>query len=427
MGLALGFVNSILLTRTLGVTGRGEFALFSASFGLLSLLLGLGFDTSLRYHIATGTVAKDRVLASLLLFSAIGAAVALGAARLNHALFSNELFLPASKQSLPFELLLAGVVLSTLLYSGISALFAGYQRFAVLNVASAAFSALSVLVFGVLFRLKQGDSTGIGSDHVFVAFLGLQIFNALVLGAMACRTFGISWSWSLLERTTFASMFRYAALTYVANLAQFLNYRVDTWVVQYFEGPRELGLYSLSANLAMMFSILPRSISTVLLPAMAAQSSDVSLAQACRVARLVMAINVLVAVPAALLAGWWLPLLYGAGFGGATRPFAILLLGCAPFALCVVLAGVLAGMNRADVNLRASLLGLIATVVLDLALIPRYGIEGAAVASATSYLVTTTFVAISFAQIAGLPLWATLLPVPQDFRYLINGVKSLLR
>ena len=71
-------------------------------------------------------------------------------------------------------------------------------------------------------------------------------------------------------------------------------------------------------------------------------------------------------------------------------------------------------MNRPDVNLKASLLGLLATVDLDLALIPRYGIEGVAVASATSYVVTTTFVAISLARIAGLPQLATLLPVPDD-------------
>lgn len=84
-------------------------------------------------------------------------------------------------------------------------------------------------------------------------------------------------------------------------------------------------------------------------------------------------------------------------------------------------------MTRPDVNLKASLLGLLATVDLDLALIPRYGIEGAAVASATSYLVTTTFVAISLARIAGLPLLATLLPVLTTSRNLTNGLKSLLR
>ena len=67
------------------------------------------------------------------------------------------------------------------------------------------------------------------------------------------------------------------------------------------------------------------------------------------------------------------------------------------------------------------------TIILDFMLIPKYGIDGAAVASASSYLVTTAYVTISFARIGSLPLRATILPVPDDFRYLASGLKSFLR
>ena len=427
LGVFLAFANSIFLTRALGVTGRGEFAIFSASFGLLSLLLGFGFDTSLRYHMARGTVAKERVLSSLILFAAIAGVLVFGAAHLNHVLFTNELFLPASKQTLRFELLLAGVVVSSLFYSGIAAVLAGDQRFTTLNVAAVAFSAVSVLVFASLFWLKEGAYPGIGAGEVFAAYLGLQLFNAVVLGIVAFRLLGIRWSWSIFDRDASFAMLRYASLTYVANLAQFLNYRFDTWVVQHFERSEALGLYSLAGNLAMMFWILPRSVSTVLLPAMASPKSDVSMAQGARVARLLLTLNILIAIPVVMAAPWWLPILYGSEFSGSIWPFAILLLGCAPFALCVVQASVLAGIDRADVNMKASALGLLVTIILDFMLIPKYGIDGAAVASASSYLVTTAYVTISFARIGSLPLRATILPVPDDIRYLASGLKSFLR
>ena len=67
------------------------------------------------------------------------------------------------------------------------------------------------------------------------------------------------------------------------------------------------------------------------------------------------------------------------------------------------------------------------TIILDFMLIPKYGIGGAALASSASYLVTTAYVTISFARIGSLPLKATILPVPDDFRYLASGLKSFLR
>lgn len=427
MGLFLAFFNSIFLTRTLGVTGRGEFAMFSASYGLLSLLLGLGLDTSIRYHLARGAVARDRVLPSLVLFVAIVGVTVFGLAHLNHTFFTNELFLPASKQTVRFEVLLAGVVCSNLLYSGIAAVLAGSQRFSVLNAASVALPAVSVLVFGTMLWLKSDQFPRIGSDQVFGAFLVLQLFNAAALGVVACRMLGIGWTWSLLEPDAFLTMIRYAAITYVANLSQFLNYQLDIWIVQYFERSAALGLYSLAGNLAAMFALLPRAVSTVLLPVMASPGSDVSLAQAARVARILMMLNIFVALPVALAAPWWLPFLYGADFSASAWPFTILLVGCAPFALCVVQAGVLAGINRVDVNMKASTLGLAVTLILDFTLIPKYGINGAAVASSASYLVTTAYVAVSFARIGQLPLRAIVLPAPDDIRYLVNGLKNLLR
>ena len=45
----------------------------------------------------------------------------------------------------------------------------------------------------------------------------------------------------------------------------------------------------------------------------------------------------------------------------------------------------LLGRNRLKIDLFASLVGLVATLVLDLILIPRYGFRGAAIASSIAY------------------------------------------
>jgi len=372
-------------------------------------------------------VPRDRILSSLVLFSGVAGAVLLAVVHVNHAFFHNEIFLPASRQAVRFELTLVGVVVANLVYGNIASVFAGTRSFKTLNLASVGFSAASLALYGVLLWSKASGLWPVDSGDVFVAYLGLQLFSAAVLVALAYRQLGVVASRHLLDGALLGSMLRYAGLAWVSNLAQFLNYRVDIWIVQHFTGAATLGLYALAANLATMLWMLPRATSTVLLPAIAAADSGTGFHEAARLGRLSLAVTLLGAVPLALSAPWWITLVYGGDFLGAAQPFALLLVGCVPFTVCVVQAAVLAGVDRQRVNLRASALGLVFTVVLDLALIPRYGIAGAAVASSVSYLVTTAVVLRAFAKAGSVPLAACLVLQPGDVRYVRDGLKSLLR
>ncbi len=262
---------------------------------------------------------------------------------------------------------------------------------------------------------------------MFQVYLAVMLFNAAMLALAAYRMLGVRFSLHLLDAALLRDMVRYATLTWVANIAQFLNYRVDIWIVQYFTGSAALGIYSLAASLAMTLWVLPRSTSTVLMPAMASGDPGAGFPQAARLARLVFGVTAALAIPIVVFSRVWLGLLYGDAFVASAAPFAVLLLGCVPFTLCVILAAALAGVNRQHVNLGASLVGLVATVVLDLVLIPRYGILGAAAASAVSYLVTTAVVVWVFSRIASLPALACVVPEGRDLGYVRDGLKGLLR
>lgn len=427
VNFVLSFGNSILLTRTLGVVGKGEFAIFAASYGILSLLLGFGLDVSIRYFVARERMSREKILTSLVLFVLAAGGIVFAAAHLNHAAFRNELFLPFTRQTLAFELVLAGVVVANLFYSNLSSVFAGTRSFRVLNLATIGFSALSLVVYAALLWAKEVRGLPIASDDVFVAYLALQLVNAGVLGALAYRILGVRPSLGLVDPGLLQEMVRYASKSYLAQVAQFLNYRVDIWIVQAVVGSQGLGLYSLAANLAMTVWVLPRSASSVLLPSVAAGDPGASLPETARLGRLIFVATVLLLIPFALTSGLWIELLYGGEFGGSAVPFVLLLVGCAPFTLCVIHAAALAGIDRHEINLKASAAGLVVTVALDLLLIPRYGIVGAAVASSASYLLTMGIVMKAFADAASLPLRAVLLPVRGDARYVIDGCKSLLR
>jgi O-antigen/teichoic acid export membrane protein len=427
IGLVLSFGNSVFLTRALGVTGRGEFAIFTAAVGLLSILLGLGLEVSLRYYIAKGQVPRDRLLTSTLLYIVLVSSALWMAVHLNHLLLSNDLFLPASKQTTIFELALVGVVAANLFHSNISSVFWGDRNFKVINLASVGFAILSLLFYAGLYGAQVLGGLPIGSGEVFLTYSALAVFNSVVMGGMAVRLAHVRFSVTLFDRGLVLRMLTYAGKSYLAGLAQFLNYRVDYWLVEYYTGSSTLGLYSLASSLAMMLWILPRSVSSVLLPSAAAGEPEAGPLETARQARVVFTIVLLLSLPLAMSARAWISLFYGADFVAATSAFVILLVGCVPFTVCIVLAATLAGMNRVGINLGASASGLAVTVVLDVLLIPRFGMGGAAAASAVSYLVTTVVVLISFSRLTSVPAGSCVFPKTEDARYLRDGFKSILR
>jgi O-antigen/teichoic acid export membrane protein len=84
-----------------------------------------------------------------------------------------------------------------------------------------------------------------------------------------------------------------------------------------------------------------------------------------------------------------IPLLYGAAFRPAVLAAQLLCVGLVGEGLGGVVTAFLYGTGRPGLNSMAVVAGLATTVGLDLVLIPRHGLLGAAVASCAAYAVTT--------------------------------------
>ena len=92
-----------------------------------------------------------------------------------------------------------------------------------------------------------------------------------------------------------------------------------------------------------------------------------------------------VAVVVGAAAPWVILLLFGEDFDPAAKPLALLLPGVVAYAPVTVLVVYLVRHSRPHLSLVVSIAAAVVTAALALALIPRYGVEGAAVASAVGY------------------------------------------
>jgi Na+-driven multidrug efflux pump len=86
--------------------------------------------------------------------------------------------------------------------------------------------------------------------------------------------------------------------------------------------------------------------------------------------------------------------------------------------------------NRQQVNIVAGVIALVGNILLNLVLIPKYGIVGAAVASLISYTIAAGILIIFFVQQSHLSVFDLLLPKREDFRYFWNlagrGINKVL-
>jgi stage V sporulation protein B len=77
-------------------------------------------------------------------------------------------------------------------------------------------------------------------------------------------------------------------------------------------------------------------------------------------------------------------LLFGGVYAGAAGPFRILLVGAFFFGIFNLNSGVFQGLGRPAIPMRILMLAAFLDVFLNVALIPRYALMGAAFATATS-------------------------------------------
>jgi O-antigen/teichoic acid export membrane protein len=88
---------------------------------------------------------------------------------------------------------------------------------------------------------------------------------------------------------------------------------------------------------------------------------------------------------------FFIPLIFGEDFTRSILPFCIILPGIVFLSLQILLSAYFSGKGEIKTNLMTSIVLLTAILILDLLLIPRFGIIGAAIASCIAYSISGLF------------------------------------
>jgi len=405
---ALGFAASIILARVLGPEGKGIYALIVLIPALMLKLGSLGieaanvyFTGSKRYEIKD--IASNSLLCGISL-SSILILLFFGVFHLD--IFQNYL---ASNQINSFYLCLVVLTVPFSLLSGfLISIFLGAEKITVynkINIFNSTFQLILLTVFLVIF--KQGV-LGAVISYVF-GIIGLALVVILFITKFTKITF--SFNRKLLKDST-----KYGLKAYFGNLTQFLNYRLDMILVAAFLTPASVGFYSIAVGIAERLWMLPGAIATVLFPRISSLKDKEANNLTPRIARHIFLIIFVLALMLALIAGPLIKILFGPVFLPSVMPLIILLPGIIALGGCKILTADLAGRGKPQFGTYAAFVSLAVNIPLNLWLIPKWGISGAAFASSVAYITASLMVMAAFVRISNTSWVAILLLNKRDFQ-----------
>ena len=385
--LVLYFVASTVMTRMLGDVGRGEYTLITNLGTLLAMLMSLNIGFGVTYFISRQPDDRSRIIGTAttaLLLNALLAPFLLWVAA-GIPSFSRIIMPDTRAHWLYWGFVYANVMLS-LLNTTISSILLGYKRFNILNWMSMLNAGLSAIGMFALFVLPD---TMVPADRLPAVLIVSTISVALV-SVVWCVLYLVHvrvrprliLAWSVLK-----PMIVFSLIGHVSNLINLINYRFDVWVVDQHRGAAELGLYAVAVGVAQLLFNIPEPFSRVVQPYLFGHSREEMLPRFKAIARINFTVLLILALLLAFLAPWLIPLLFGDTFAPSVTPLRLLLPGIVLSGAAKLLAQLVIQAGFQHFNLLATTCAAIVTITLDLILIPIWGIEGAAIATTTSYAV----------------------------------------
>jgi O-antigen/teichoic acid export membrane protein len=208
---------------------------------------------------------------------------------------------------------------------------------------------------------------------------------------------------------------RVGARYHAGMAALFLLWRVDVFLLNAQVSKAQIGLYSLAVTLAEMTYQLTDSVALSVLPRQVELAMDESARFTARVVRTNFVLSALAIVVLVVVSPVVIPLVFGTAYRGAVRPLMLLAPGIVALTASRTIQPYLVRLNRPWLASGLTVGALVVNVVLNLVLIPDFGIKGASLASTLAYagLGLSGIVWLVRSSVIG---WADLVPRAQDFR-----------
>jgi O-antigen/teichoic acid export membrane protein len=403
--LVLGLVQSVIVARALGPSGRGTIVVAVSLMVLFTQIGSLGLVTANTYFTARNRAALGAIATNSLWFGSL-AGVMLAACGV-----IVKTLAPSVVGGLTWPELVATMVampgmLSTLL---LQAALLGEGRSLAYNGLATALQALTVLAIAIVVAVLH-----VGVLGVLVTIAASQALSTGVYFAVLRRHL-LSWRPDLdLARR----MLHYGLRVYVATVLAFIVIRVDVLLVNAYRGSHDTGLYSVAVAAVDALYLLPAIIGFNLFPRIA-RGAERTLSVV--VFRTLAPLYGALCLASVLLAGPAIHLLYGSRFAGSVGLYYWIAPGAFSLGMVTVLSNHFAGQGFPVTVMLMWLSAVVLNIALNVVFLPD-GLFVAPLASSVAYGLLLVMHTVAFAREAG--GYRALVPRFSDLKALLAWTSS---
>jgi len=409
ISVILGLVAGIIIARTLGPEGKGLWTILYLIPTMSLLLSSLGLEVAIVYFSGKKEFENETLISNALMLAIILSGICIIFLLALYYTLGRKIFGGTTIQLLHF----IGVTVSIpILISRriFVSLLQGHSKIKEFNIVLVAEKLVFLIV--IIFFLIINYIT---IDTILVSFIS-SIMLSLIFSLY--YTHKLSRIKISFNQQCMRKLLTFGIKGYWGNIFQFLNYRFDMFLVNFFLGPGSVGIYSVAVNLTEMIWYPSSAIATVLLPKASRSKYAESGSLVQKTAKWTFWVTFFLAIVLLISSKFLINILYGKAFLPTVDVVWFLLPGIILFSLTRITATYFIGAGKPIINAAISLLSLIANVILNLIFIPRFGINGAALATTISYTISTILTISIFVKMSGLPFFQMIVVKSKDFSQL---------
>lgn len=368
--LGLNFLIVILTSRFWGAEGRGIISILMADLAIIVVINNVFTGSSVAFH--TPVVSYYKLMKPayiwLFLFSLTGAlffSLVLG-----HANIAYLCVLTAVTSLATFNL----------------SVLVGKEELSLYNLYRVLLPAF-ILIFIIAGKYVFPDA----SVYMYFWVYGIAYCLIWLLGLLHLKPAAAlrqSFDFGLVKK-----IFTYGYKNELSYFLQFLNYRFSYFILLYYMGLGEVGLFSIGIALAESIWILSKSLSLVLYSKLInTKDAENTREQTNLMAVISGAGTLLVGVVVVFIPEAWFVKVFGSDFASAKNIVLWLYPGILFVAVANIYGHYMAATNQMKPLIMKSAFGLVVTVGLSYCLIPRYGIVGACITTTCSHVVSSVYI-----------------------------------
>lgn len=274
------------------------------------------------------------------------------------------------------------------------------------NTALLIIDIIDTIFIGFLWKVTEADVL-----HIFLVFLIpflLKIIYFLFKDRFKFKIIGI-------DKNFVIEILKFSFFPMISMLLTTLNYKIDIFMLKasYYVNMTDIGIYSIGVSLADKVVYIPDAVKEILLSKLAKGKGEKEVAL---VMRFCFPVSCFITLVLIMIGEPIINILYGNEYKGAYLITLICVLGTSMMVFFKMISQYNNVNGKQVINVCLLCITIIINIILNIVMIPKFGINGAAIASLISYTTCAIIFLIFFKKATGIPIQQMIIPTKDDIK-----------